>query len=250
MQCGDFAALVGSDDRNQQQPGAVAPAMKGKMKDNNTTAAGTKELTTDTTGPAGPKQGNNSLKMLGKVPLAAVALALLGIAGTSLRGDDGKHSETRWTTIVIDVAEDARTAVPGFTGPAPKRGDTALSNGKIYPGGTIPAGNGLDIDTLTGSIGTFVNRGTFNVDLSQILAGAHPVLSATHYYVFSPTGSLDGENALMSEGPDFGATTHRVVLGGTGLYRGVIGEVQQETLGNNSTGFGNFRFTFTIRTPE
>jgi hypothetical protein len=118
------------------------------------------------------------------------------------------------------------------------------------PGGTIAPGNGLDIDTLTGSIGTWVTRGTFNVDLSQILAGAHPVLSATQYYLFSPTGGLDGEEALMSEGPEFGATTHRVVLGGTGSYRGVIGEVQQETLGMNSTGFGNFRFTFTIRSPE
>jgi len=28
-----------------------------------------------------------------------------------------------------------------------------LVNGKIYPGGSIAAGDGLDIDTLTGSIG-------------------------------------------------------------------------------------------------
>ena len=69
-------------------------------------------------------------------------------------------------------------------------------------------------------------------------------------YLFSPTGSLDGEDSLMSEGPEFGATTHRVVLGGTGRYRGVIGEVQEETLGFNSTGFANKRFTFTIRSPE
>ena len=55
----------------------------------------------------------------------------------------------------------------------------------------------------------------------------------------------------MSEGQDsFNTASHRVVFCGTGLYRGVIGEVQQETLGMNSAGFVNFRFTFTIRTPE
>src|SRR5439155_14947031 len=121
-----------------------------------------------------------------------------------------------------------------------KRGYTFIINGKIYPGGTLPAGDGLDIDTLTGSIGTWLTRGTFNVDLSQILAGAHPALSSTQYYLFSPTGALEGEDALFSEGPEAGATTHRVVLGGTGRYRGVIGEVQQESLGMNSTGFENF----------
>ena len=61
---------------------------------------------------------------------------------------------------------------------------------------------------------------------------------------------MDGEDSLMREGPEFGVTTHRVVLGGTGHYRGMIGEVKQETLGSNSTGFGNFRFTFTIRRPD
>ena len=193
------------------------------------------------------------MKTLSKITLAAAALALLGITALSTKSDEGKHSDARWKTIVIDVAEDARTASVNTASPTdtgPKRGATAISNGKIYPGGTIAAGDGLDIDTLTGSIGTWVTRGTFNVDLSQLLAGAHPALSATQYYLFSPTGVSDGEEALFSEGPEFGATTHRVVLGGTGRYRGVIGEVQQETLGNNSSGFSNFRFTFTIRSPE
>ena len=185
-----------------------------------------------------------------KITLAAAALALLAIAATSPHGDDGKRSEARWKTIVIDVANDSRSAVPPIGGPPPKRGDTLLVNGKIYPGGTIAAGDGLDIDTLTGSIGTLSTRRTFNVDLSQLLAGAHPALSATQYYLFSPTGVSDGEEALFSEGPEFGATTHRVVLGGTGRYRGVIGEVQEEQLGVNTTGFVNYRYTFTIRTPE
>ena len=191
------------------------------------------------------------MKALSKITLTAAALALLGIAAALAHGDNGKHSESRWKTIVIDLAEDARTAVPSPIGATPKRGDTFIINGKLYPGGTLPAGDGLDIDTLTGSIGTWVTRGTFNFDFSQFLAtGAHPLLSTTEYYLFTTTGVSDGEEALFSEGPEFPATTHRVVLGGTGRYRGVIGEVQEETLGDNSTGFSNKRYTFTIRSPE
>ena len=193
------------------------------------------------------------MKTLSKITLAAAALALLGIAAALAHGDKGKHSETRWKTLVIDVAVDGRTGNVNSASPTdtePKRGTTAIINGKIYPGGTIAAGDGLDIDTLTGSIGTWITRHTLNFDASQIAAGAHPALSSTEYYLFTRTGVSDGEEALFSEGPEFGATTHRVVLGGTGRYRGVIGEVQEETLGANSTGFANKRFTFTIRSPE
>ena len=198
------------------------------------------------------------MKTLSKINLAAAALTLLGIAAASphgheAHGDKGQYQETRWKTIVIDVAEDMRTLSVNTASPTdtePKRGTTAIINGKMYPGGTIAAGDGLDIDTLTGSIGNWITRHTLNFDASQIVAGAHPALSSTEYYLFTRTGVSDGEEALFSEGPEFGATTHRVVLGGTGRYRGVIGEVQEETLGANSTGFANKRFTFTIRSPE
>src|SRR6266581_5335635 len=138
------------------------------------------------------------MKTLSKITLAAAAVALLGIAAALAHGDKGKHSDARWKTIVIDVANDARTAIPPI-GSNPKRGDSFIIKSKIYPGGTIAAGDGLDIDTLTGSIGTLIARGTFNIDLSQILAGAHPILFTTQYYLFSPTGALEVEDALMSE---------------------------------------------------
>lgn len=43
---------------------------------------------------------------------------------------------------------------------------------------------------------------------------------------------------------------YRVVTGGTGRYRGVIGEVEEEMLGFNATGFENVRFTFKIRKAD
>jgi hypothetical protein len=222
------------------------------MKQNSINGPENAEFTRDNTQSTLPAEQKGNINACAKISVAAVGLALLTIAGSSLRGDDGKHTGS-WKTIVIDVAMDARTEGHIKVNGADtllKRGYTFIINGKMYPGGTIPAGDGLDIDTLTDSIGTWLTRGTFNVDLSQLESGAHPALSSTEYYLFSSTGVSDGEEALFSEGPEFGATTHRVVLGGTGRYRGVIGEVQEETLGHNSTGFANQRYTFTIRTPE
>jgi hypothetical protein len=211
-------------------------------------------LTVDKTGHNVPDGGKSITKTYSKITFAALALALAGVAGSSLRGDDNNNNNNgRWKTLVIDVAEDARTAVLNQVSPTnalPKRGDTVIENGKIYPGGTIPAGNGFDIDTA-GSIGTWVSRGTFNFDFSQALTGGDPIISSTDQYIFSSTGALNGQDSLMSEGQDsFLGTIQRAVVGGTGIYRGTIGEVKVEVLGANSTGFVNRRLTFQIRIPE
>jgi hypothetical protein len=96
-----------------------------------------------------------------------------------------------------------------------------------------------------------VLRGTFNFDLSQALSGADPLILSTEHYLFSQTGALNVEDSLISEGPDtLTGSGHRVVVGGTGIYRGTIGEVKREVIGQNTTGFNNLRLTFQIRTPE
>src|SRR6266545_3693510 len=85
------------------------------------------------------KERNKTMKTLSKIPLAAAALTLLGIAAATPHGHEaqdhgGKHSEARWKTIVIDVAEDARTSSLNSASPTdtePKRGATAIINGKI-----------------------------------------------------------------------------------------------------------------------
>jgi hypothetical protein len=223
------------------------------MKDNSNTPSASNEPAEDSGAPTGPNATNNDMKTYGKIALVALALAVVCIAGSSLRGDDSQPSGPRWRQLVIDVANDASTSALiniNASDTLPKRGATFIDNGKIYPGGTIPAGNGFDINTA-GSIGTSVTRATFNFDASQQFTGGDPLLSSTQDYVFSPTGALNGENSLMSEGQEsIVASTHRVVVGGTGIYRGAIGEVKQEVLGQNSSGFLNFRFTFQIRTSE
>jgi hypothetical protein len=225
------------------------------MKGDSISENDTNGLTPTNSEPNGLNGRKSRMNGCSKLSLTALALVLVGITGSSLRGDDDKNSDKRWKQLVIDVANDARTVALIQVNPAdtlPKRGAKFIVNGKMYPGGTIPVGDGLDIDALTGSIGISVTRATFNFDASQqSTPGADPLLSSNQDYLFSSTAALNGEDSLMSEGQEsIVASTHRVVLGGTGIYRGTIGEVKQELLGRNSTGFLNFRFTFLIRTPE
>ena len=45
--------------------------------------------------------------------------------------------------------------------------------------------------------------------------------------------------------PNFSA--RRVVLGGTGQFRDIVGEMKEENLGENVYGFCNFRVTFHVK---
>ncbi len=151
-------------------------------------------------------------------------------------------------TVVLDVACDARTfrLGNGRLLPEAKRGDSFIVEGKIYPGGTIPPGGTLEApgtfnpDTAAGSTGKWVCRGTFNYDFSEILAGAHPHVFATQYFM------LNDGRVLVSDGPEGGGVQLRSIIGGMGGYRGAAGEVTEAPFGVNSTGLFNFRFTFKI----
>jgi len=175
-------------------------------------------------------------------------------------GDD--HERGGWQVIVIDVACDRRTVANNFSphnfvaGTGPNRGTTFIVNGKIFPGGSIPKGNlpkeTWDLDTAPGLLGTWVCKGTYNVSGAEIAPGFGPHSNSTQLYLFNGGyADLGGENTLISEGEEgaieWETPTHRVVVGGTGIYRGVVGEVKEESLGWNWTGVPNIRFTFHVR---
>ena len=187
------------------------------------------------------------MKHLTKATLGLAVIAVFGLAAAPHTDDDnGRLHAAGWRTIVFDVACDGRTYAPNGVNPATGneiRGTTFIIDGKIYPGGIIPPGDGFDLDATQGSIAKWVCRGTYNISLEQLMAGVTPALSTAWQILF------DGSNALMTEGQE-GGTVHRVVLGGTGRYRGVVGEVKEEFLGLNTTGFENYRFTFRIRKAE
>jgi hypothetical protein len=151
--------------------------------------------------------------------------------------------------VVYDVACDARTFRLNKSGTLmdARRGDGFIVQGKIYPAGTIPPGGTIenpgpfDPDTTPGSIGNWICRGTFNFDISEILAGANPHLYSTQLHLF------DNGRGLVHEGPEGGAPELRAITGGTGRFSGASGEVLEEPIGVNSTGLFNIRHTFKIK---
>lgn len=154
--------------------------------------------------------------------------------------------------MIIDVACDGRTFYQNRVDPAATtnaRGDLFVVHGKMYPGETIPTGgtvaNPVWSPDEPGSIGDWICRGNFMVSAADQAAGVVPHIASTQYYLF------DDGNGLISEGPEGGVTTTRAVTGGIGDFpdgfMGFNGQVTEEFLGRNSTGRGNFRFTFQLQ---
>ena len=105
--------------------------------------------------------------------------------------------------FVVDVAMDGPTwrmndgtnpFFPQFTGQL-FRGNTFIVSGKIYRGGTLKSGGDFGRpDNPAGPetpmpIGTWVCRGTFNLDIGEIAAGGFPHVTSTQVFTFDSGGT-------------------------------------------------------------
>ena len=170
--------------------------------------------------------------------LAVAALALLLQAGRA------QADRERENVFVIDVACDGRTYRQNNVDPSvagSHRGDTFIVEGKIYPGGTIPVGEGVFSPDNPGGIGTWICRGTWMVSSDELAGGAAPAFDTSQVYLLP-----DDAVQLFSEGLEGPQPTLRAVTGGAGSMSGASGQVRQELLGTNVTGLFNFRFTFRL----
>jgi len=203
------------------------------------------------------------MRSLRFMPFAAVLVAVI-IVGTSPLASAVAASGSREQSaadhfrsserFVVDVAMDGRTwrnddgsnpFYPAFSGVL-SRGQTFIVSGKIYRGFTLHeggdfngSGNPAGPETPR-SIGTWVCRGTFNLDIGQIAAGEAPHVTSTQVFTF------ESGHTIVSEGPEGGATVLRAIIGGTGRYRGAGGEVTETPLGVNTTDLFNVRFHFVV----
>ena len=104
----------------------------------------------------------------------------------------------RETVFTIDVACDARTYTQNNVNPSASgshRGDTFIVAGTIYPGGTIPRGEGVFSPDNPGSIGKWICRGVWMVSSDQLAAGASPAFDTSQIYLLP-----DDSKQLFSEG--------------------------------------------------
>jgi hypothetical protein len=168
--------------------------------------------------------------------LMAGAATLLA-APAIVRAQDDAADEA-----IFDVALDGATtryvkAVPGHPSGLPMTGDTFILFGSIFPAGTFDKGD-LSPDQ-PGAIGRWICRGSFYVDLTTEDV-PHAVTTVMHVLGdgLSAAGGPIGpvHDAIVHEGFEGGLPeSTRAIVGGTGKYLGVQGEVYQVARGANAT---------------
>ena len=148
--------------------------------------------------------------------------------------------------VTVDVAEDlGGKFVPTFVKPEhtqPERGAFYITEGRVFPGGTIQ-GDGADFNPArSGHIGVWFSRGTHLVSASEIPAAPLWAYTAQFFQL-----GRQGVELISSEGVEGKGELTRIVTGGGGNYTGFVGEQRTTFLGFNPTGGVNLRVTFVLR---
>lgn len=156
------------------------------------------------------------------------------------------HRDREPIVLTVDVAEDlAGKFVPTFVKPEhtqPERGSFFVTEGRVFPAGTIQ-GDGTGFDPYRpGHIGVWICRGTHLVAASEIPAAPLWVTTAQLFVL-----GRQGKEQIATEGIEGSGTVTRIITGGAGNYTGFVGEQRQTFLGFNSTGGVNLRVTFILR---
>jgi hypothetical protein len=194
---------------------------------------------------------------------AVVAVLTTGLSSPSLgRADDSAKvnlDRPEWLEFTVDVTQHLRSNAQNDVDPAEgqtqfSRGDTFIVDGSIYPEGSIPSGI-AEPDPNAPIIGKYRLRGTFTTDTADFLRSIAGDPAASRIVAFATEAfSLpNDETTILTDGVWANArkSAHRVVLGGTGRFSGVVGEILQQNIGENHDGFCNSRVTFKIRkAPE
>ena len=182
--------------------------------------------------------------------LCVVAMVVALSSGSTARasGQEKAQGTDKAPTIefTVDVAEDlAGKFVPTFVKPEhtqPERGSFFVTEGRIFPAGTI-AGDGADFNpNRSGHIGVWICRGTHLVSASEIPAASWWVSTAQLFVL-----GRQGLEQIATEGIEGSGTVTRIITGGAGNFTGIVGEQRQTFLGFNSTGGVNLRVTFVLK---
>jgi hypothetical protein len=189
------------------------------------------------------------------VPLTAVASSVFA-ASLAFPTQIWANNDDEISTFTVDVAFSTVNYKQNNVEPSEGQdvfspGDTFIQQGTIYPAGTLPRGKANNDPNAPGGIGKYRARGVFTEDFADFekaaegLPGASQEAGfATEIYSFHEDGT-----SIMTDGiwPNPTFSTRRVVLGGTGQFRDIVGEMKEENLGENSTGFCNLRVTFFVK---
>jgi hypothetical protein len=171
---------------------------------------------------------------------ASIAIAVAAAAPAAAQSGPDKST----IVFTVDVAEIFSLFNPTFVRPTdtqPERGSFFVTEGNIYRAGTIQADGATFDPTSAGAIGRWFCRGTHLVSAAEFPFAARGVYTAQLYLL------PDERSSFTTDGVEGVGTVVRPITGGTGVYRGYVGEQKQEFLGFNATGGVNLRVTVTLK---
>jgi hypothetical protein len=160
---------------------------------------------------------------------------------------EDRHSRNDDEIFTVDVALDGNTLKVNHLDPTqdpkvPFPGDVLFIEGTIYKGGKLPTGIANNDPNGPGGIGKIRCRALILVEPTDFTTPAASFV--TELYSFS-----NDNETIIADGPgaNLYATVLRAVLGGTGHFEGITGEIVEKNIGLNKTGFCNLRITFRVK---
>ncbi|UCH26828.1 MAG: hypothetical protein JSV66_04055 [Trueperaceae bacterium] len=187
-------------------------------------------------------------KVVGKL----LVLTTAGVLITTFFLAQSREADAELEIWRFDVAEVGSRFVfdesPVFDDGMPSYGNAFVTQGYIYPEGTLNGSNGVlpngepEFPNLV--FGEWTCRGWFIGDGAHTETG--PWVVTTQFYTFG--GELDG-SSLVTDGyeiADVNVTGSRPITGGTGTFNTARGEAFQTLLGFNESQGVNLRFEFAV----
>lgn len=181
------------------------------------------------------------------VGLATSLLFALAAPLAAAGPHDGHDAHRGHIEFTVDVSEDFNKFVPAppIEDSIPQRGSFFITEGKIYPAGTIERdGAAFDPSSPNGpaEIGRWFCRGTHLVAGNEIPGTQEPWVYTSQLYLLPDDGA-----SIDTSGIEQTAPIVRMVTGGTGKFKRVAGVQKQEFLGFNQLGGVNLRVTFVLK---
>lgn len=184
--------------------------------------------------PAAPPVGVRTLRWAAVAALLLVAGALYALAQTPA-------GEPAAAPLRLEIAEDATRFVfaeqPRYDDGLPAHGNPFVTQGYIYPEGTLQGGDGVLPDGSPeypeAVIGEWTCRGWFVGDAAHAEEGVWVITTQLF-----ELGDAPGEASLVTEGVELaavGMAARRAISGGTGPYALAAGDSSQTLLGFNAS---------------
>jgi hypothetical protein len=177
-----------------------------------------------------------------RASIGVLALTSATVAGLSIASAAETGGDENVDTLEVDIAEDGTRFVideaPVFDDGLPAHGNAFITQGYIYPAGTLTDSNGVNPD---GSpefpdevIGEWSCTGYFIGEGAHATEGAF--VYSTQLFAFGDNADTGAETIVVTgyEGVEVGAIVTGAITGGTGGYATAIGEADQELLGINN----------------